>query len=241
MKGSSILGFVGDLFDRSAERNCNPAWTAEITRTLGLGIVNLASFWDAAAKVSAQVFGDFTSLLQLILAIIGCAWCISIIRGKTQRQASSLELAAAAQHEYSSSTIVRFSAKLAFMAFLLIIPTKTISAVGDLLPLPSTIYGYLIDLDSGQPLEQARVSLVTADGVDITAGVWFSDSHGFYIVTSSRRAWRSAKLIVTHPCAKPVMLSLSKSYQINPTDAEKQQDIEPLFRHVITCAGENHE
>src|SRR5262249_53016045 len=126
--------------------------------------------------------------------------------------------------------IVRILCKIGVIALLALLPSKFLAAKDDFIPLPNILHGYLIDAMTGKGISDARIRVITQDGVDVTDGDWFVDSQGFYIVKTRERVKRTAKIVVSVPgCEIQDELKLRRIDQV-----ASDNDV-PVFRHVAIC------
>jgi hypothetical protein len=159
---------------------------------------------------------------------------------ETQGHASTITSADSKPHlECKYSQPVRYLAKIGMVVVLVSVPGKVVSLADEVIPLPATLYGYLVDARTGQSIADARVRVVSADGTDITQDTWLSDSEGFYIVRTTRRAYRNDRLLVTHQdCTGEQSFRLRRADEWSevPPSAPKEE-LRPIFRHVLNCGG----
>jgi hypothetical protein len=238
-----VTGFMRDLADKSANKLAATRWGADSLTTFGIGILAASAQAEAVQKLTSQFVGDFSSTVQLLLQFFAMLWCVTVISSKTPNTGSSIihvDFAPADQQStYTYSQLLRSLAKLGLLALVIILPYKLTTVADDLLPLPRTIYGYLYK-GADQPVDGARVRLVSRGGDDITSGTWFTDSHGFYIVKAVRRVRRS-DVIKTIPgnCESELSLALTKSNEVpggNTTLNPQLSRPADIFVHHINCA-----
>lgn len=84
--------------------------------------------------------------------------------------------------------------------------------------LPDEIIGKIIDQQTAQPVDEAKVIIKTSGGVDITRpGGHLSDSSGIFIIYTQRVAhWGDILVINRKDCPFSHELSLSKSLELAP-------------------------
>jgi hypothetical protein len=239
---NSLLGFVQDLADHSAERISSPNWAVDGLTTVGIAVLAASAQAEAVQKLVSQLVGDLSLVVQLFLLLGAILWCVAVISGKTPSKLTAGVVAGAnskREYSYAYSQPVRIAAKIGLIIFVVAFPIKLKAIMEEALPLPSTIYGYLL-YDTTKPVDGAHVRVVSADGSDITVGIWVSDSNGFYII-KARRAMRRSDVLKVMPddCADEVSLSLTKSNEIPSRNSDDRNDamLSPLFRHRIHCSG----
>ena len=143
------------------------------------------------------------------------------------------------QSTYAYSQLLRFLAKLGLLLLVIMLPYKLMTVADDLLPLPTTIYGYIYT-GADQPVDGARVRLVSRHGDDITSGTWFTDSQGFYIVKAVRHVRRSDVIkTIPNKCESELSLALTKSNEVPVSNTildPQQRRPADIFVHHINCA-----
>lgn len=204
------------------------------------GAVSYASTLD---RLASQLLGIPGSFLPIFIIVFGLSWCMYVIHVKTMEESNSritLPIEDKSQLRYKYGQPVRYLAKAGLLILLVLLPGKLSTAIDEVVPLPPTFYGYLIDARSAKPMADVRVRVVTADGVDITKGVWLSDSEGFYIVETLQRVQRNAHLVVIQPdCNMEQSLSLRRvdESHIDAFGRNTPAELRPMFRHIINCGG----
>ena len=79
---------------------------------------------------------------------------------------------------------------------------------------------------------------VNGAGVDVTRHQWPSDSTGFYMIETVRRAHRNSKVVALQPnCAQEKELPIFRIYEtrLDVFGNELPKSLSPIFRHTITC------
>jgi hypothetical protein len=217
-----------DLLDRSARRRSDISWGPHVWATVGVIVTAAAGYFDSAEKLFVGAFGGFVGTFRFLLLVVAQVGCWFVICSK-QRKGSGI-LASDVSFQYSFAQPLRFGAKLGSLLLLLLVPTRFLAAKDDFVPLPRKFYGYLVDGKSGQPIRNASVRVATADGVDVTDGLWFSDTDGFYVVGTREPVKRSGHVLVSETtCPSRVRLNLRRIDQVGT-----KNDL-PIFRHVLTC------
>jgi hypothetical protein len=231
--GSIFLRVVGDFTDRSASKRTDTSWGSGLWASAGVVVTAAAGYLDSAEKLFVGIFGDFMGTFRFLLVVVALLGCVGIVCSK--RRIASSSAGSSISHQYSFTQPVRITAKFGIIALLVLLPTKVIAVKDDFIPLPPSFYGYLVDARSGQPVSDAGIRVMTHDGIDVTDGIWLSDSQGFYIVRTRDRVKRTAQLMVTIPeCQTRQSLRLRRVDQIGSRNGF------PMFRHhVIACGGSN--
>ena len=115
------------------------------------------------------------------------------------------------RREYQFVNLVRHLAKAALILLLAFNVPRSVAVAKELwTPLPSTIYGLLLDTRTGEPIDNARIRAITEAGIDIADRKQTddSDSRGFYVVVTTRQARRTARLLVSRLNCRTDTLSL---------------------------------
>jgi len=236
-----VKSFWNDITDKSAAKVRSPRWATESLTTVGIAVLGASAQIEAVRKVGSEFVGDFSSLFQLVLQLFAIFWCMAVISGKSELASGSAIIhspaSASPQLLYSYSQPLRFLAKVGLLLLMFLIPVSLRAVADEVIPLPSTIYGYIYR-GADHPLDGVRVRIITREGQDITRGNWFTDSAGFYIATANRRIKRSDKIVVApEECDGEHALSLMRSNQADNStimsDAKVKNDA--LFVHHIDC------
>jgi hypothetical protein len=224
---STLHQVFGDFLDRSAAKRKRPSRGVDLWVACGVALTTAAGYLESAEKVFIGVFGDFIGTFRLLLIIVSLVGCVFIVRSKTQL---AKPFAMSSSFEYSFPQLVRILGKAGVIVLLVLLPSKFIAAKDDFVPLPRTLHGYLLYGKTGKALSDARIRVVTQDGVDVTDGNWFSDSKGFYIVRTRERVKRTAQIIISLPECQ-----FREALRLRRIDQTGTEDGIPIFRHVADC------
>lgn len=240
----AIIGFPrrfwNDLFDRSAEvrsRSQGP----DIAAILLTGLPVLLSTVEGVQRLVVQVVALPSVILpptSLLLGTVGASYVITA-RSLPEKAAGFAAGAPSSQHaQYRFARPGRLVAKLLLLLFSAALPWFAVATVRHLQPLPDTWYGYLLDARDGSALQDVRVEIQSEHGVVLTEGNWRTDSYGFYIVGTSKRAYRSSHLVAYVPhCKQRRVLPLTPEHEgvatLNP--AVDPRKTRPMFVHSISC------
>jgi hypothetical protein len=228
VKSSILARVAADFTDRSASKRVDFSWDSGLWTTAGVVIAAAAAYFESSEKLFIGVFGDFKGTFRLLLVVVALLGCVFMVRSK--RQVLSTSTGDSSSLQYSFAQPMRIVAKFGIIALLALLPTRVIAAKDDFIPLPQTIYGYLVDARSDKPVSDAGIRVVNQDGVDVTDGVWLSDSQGFYVVKTSEPVMRTAHIIISIPeCKSRQSLTLRRVDQIGSRNGY------PVFRHVAEC------
>jgi len=219
-----LTTFAGDLLDRRAgHRQMNGRWV-DLPAVILPGIASASAFLDQWKRIVTDSLGVPGALGCVILCATGVAWSIYVISASEWNNTKRF---------YKFAFVVRQLSKAALFIMMFLFPSMVVRAVDDMRPLPGTIYGEIRDL-SNKPVPNVSVRVVDS-GEDVTgSGSLATDRpDGFYVVQTTRRVRRAAKLAVG--CSQgTIELSLERRYQVKPT----RHDLAPsdlFFRHFIRC------
>ena len=231
-----MRNFIQDLTDHSAKKVSNPNWAVDGLTTLGIAALAASGQVEAIQKLASQMIGDFSSAVQLLLLVIGVFWCTAVISAKTKFKhppGIAPEGDSQSGHSYVYSQLLRTGAKAGLMLFLVAVPFKTHAVLDELLPLPTTIYGYVF-YDTTKPVDGANIRIVSSDGSDITVGSWVTDSKGFYTVKATRHLRRSDVLrVMPDGCTTEISLPLKRPNEGSVDSVHPS--LSPLFIHRSHC------
>jgi hypothetical protein len=177
--------------------------------------------------------------MSVLLLLASAAWSIQAIRAKT----ISKPIIAAnptLQYSYAYSPVSRIIAKTTFVICLLFLWSVARSAADDYVPLANPIYGYLLEAGTRKPVVGATVSLVDSDNIDISKTEAITDSNGFYILDTIRRAKRSSTLIVYRIGCRREVFSLSRAYETHrdPAGQPLENEVATAFTYLCNCVKE---
>jgi hypothetical protein len=235
-----VVAFIGDLlFDTGARKAVETLSPKDIAVALVAPVSGAVAWLDVSQRVVHDQLGISSNFLPPVLLLFGVAWCVFIIVAKDEPAPKAAGFVSTDETVsgpiYRNGPRVRLLGKLMFFLLLLLFPRAVLAWLDTTFPLPPKLYGYIEDEHSGQPIEGARVRVVTESGVDVTAGEWRSDSRGFYVVETLRPVTRLASLQVYRPdCPSGQRLSLQRNFQIPPSQAGSAS-VKPLFRHRLAC------
>jgi len=233
----ALRGAVADVMDRGAARRRGRAEWPDLWRYGALVGSGGLSLWTEASKVANDRLGLPGSAVPMLLAAAGLAWACFVITAKAKgHTAPSLVSSPATYAHYQP---LRWMAKAAVPILAVVFVMQAVAFQGDLVPLPATLYGFLVDGRTGEPAENVSVRVIDAGGVDVTTRQLSSDSAGFYIVHTSRRVRRDARLQVVRPdCSDVASLPLYRSFEtvVDAHGDALTSPVRPVFRHTILCA-----
>jgi hypothetical protein len=238
-----ISSFIADMLDRSAEARKNYRWVPDLWATGLLAASGVASYADVLYKLFTNIIGAPGVLVPLFILLFVLVWCVFLVSAKdeTQSHASIVISTDNKRHlEFKYGQPVRYFAKIGIVLIIVSLPGKVISSTYKIIPLPTIFYGYLVDARTGQPIADARVRVVSADGADITQSTWLSDSEGFYIVRTTKRAYRNDRILVNDAncTTKEYSLPLRRADELPAVQSNKPKvGLRPVFRHVLNCGG----
>ena len=206
-----------DFFDKSAEKNKSPLTFKDIWGLLFVALPAIANLIGYIKDILISTFGLYASLIPILILIVALFWCIYVIRSTqnlSQQSAIVFERYSSQKLIYMFPQPLRVTFKISFCLFLILLPFSIKFLIDDIVPLPTTLYGNIFDIANGDPVEDARVRILTKDNVDVTSGEWRTDSKGFYIVQTKIRVQKDGQLLViVPPCNKEFKLPLLPSFQ----------------------------
>lgn len=226
--------FVGDLlFDSGAKKKKEVFSPKEIGAALLAVISGVVAWAEQTQNVAHVLFGLPAVILPFLLLASGIGWSLLIITSKEKHESFGFGASdSASEATYRYGQVTRGFGKIALVVLLCLSPKVATACTDQIIPLPNRLYGYIEDSRSGKPIDDARIRVVTAEGVDVTAGEWRSDSYGFYTVWTSRRVTRSASLeVYRQGCRTPQQLSLQRSFEMQPKASIGA--VAPIFHHRI--------
>ena len=197
----------------------------------------------AACVQQIQTIGKFYAVpvhtMSVLLLLASAAWSIQAIRAKTISK-PIIAGNATPQYSYAYSPVSRIIAKITFVICLLFLWSVARSAADDYVPLANPIYGYLLEAGTRRPVVGATVSLIDSDSIDISKTEAITDSNGFYILDTIRRAKRSSTLIVYRIGCRKEALSLSRIYETytDPGGQPLDNKVATAFTHFCNCVKE---
>jgi hypothetical protein len=235
-----LRSFIGDLRDRSA---CPRSQKVTLPDLWAIGLLVLSgatSFSESFSKLVNNLLGVSGSVVPFVLVGTGFAWSIFVITAKVSEVpgVASPEAPLTPELTYRYDQPTRYLAKMGMFILIILLPWQARMMVDEFVPLPLTIYGYLIDAHTRQPAVDAVVRIVDGSGVDVTRHQWPSDSTGLYIIETVRRVRRDSKVIVSQPnCTMENELQLFQIYEtrLDVFGNEIPRSMGPIFRHTITC------
>ncbi len=231
-------GIFFDLFDRGTHPNAAKHRLPDLW-TIGVLILSGAvSFSDLLSKFLNGLLGISGSIVPLALLSSGLAWAIHVIVAK-QHESGNLLLTGILVYPvpiYYYDQVSRLLGKIGILILLVLLPWQVVLVVDEFVPLPITLYGYLIDAKTRQPVEGTVLRIVNGSGVDVTRYQLPSESLGL----SVQRVRRNAKLVVSRPdCSGENELPLFSAYE-SREDAlgnEIKTSVNPVFRYTFYCGA----
>ena len=237
----ALYQFSADILDRSAQPNKNSIWAPDIWATTLLIITNIASYVEAVDKVASRLLSSPNSILPVASIIFGLAWCVIVIKAKGKSSKGNIpSLGTVSLPQYRYSQPVRHFAKIGFLFLVLLMPKKAQALIDEIKPLPTTLYGYVLIAKSGEPAVDAKVRVVTSEGVDITKSALPVDSDGFYIIETTRPARRNSRIFISLPdCGEEQTLTIRREDEatIDALGHPISSGLWPVFRHVLSCGA----
>lgn len=232
---NKVQTFLQDVLDQGAQHSSQKASSQDYFKGLGAAMAVVASAIEDVQKVFSRLLGLSEGSLSLILSLCALIGCWYIFTSKVKAPSSDSPILV---HYYSFNWFVRQLSKVVLVVLLLFsIPRNTIELLEGQQRLPKMLTGRLEYARTRQPVVNANVRIITEDGRDVTKNSWASDHNGFYIVETSQRVLRSAKLLVYVSNCESRELPLLKEYE-NTTESEGN-DFEtnqpPIFYHLFDC------
>jgi hypothetical protein len=240
--GARLRNFIGDILDRSAHPRPQKVTLPDLWAISLLVLSGAASFSESFSKLALNLLGISGSVVPFVLACIGLAWAIFVItakEGEAHGPASSgIPLKPELTYRHDQPT--RYLAKIGMFILIVLLLWQAKIMIDDFIPLPLTVYGYLVDARTRQPVVDAVVRMIDSSGVDVTRYQWPSDSTGFYIIETVRRVRRDSEVVVSQPkCAMENKLPLFRVYEtrLDVFGMEVPKSFDHVFKHTITCDG----
>jgi hypothetical protein len=238
-----IHSFINDILDRSARPSSQGVALPDLWTISILAFSGAATFFDAFTTLANRLFGIAGSIIPLGLVVVGLAWSIFVINTKDKQMLATVIVARTvppSELTYAYSQSIRYLAKISMVVLLLLLPSHVAAVIDEFIPLPSTIYGYLVDARSRKPVIDAVVRVVDTNGVDVTTNQWPSDSTGFYIIENSRRVRRNSRIVVSQAdCKTENELPMFRIYEtrVDLSGNKIPRFLKPAFQHTINCGG----
>jgi len=235
-----LVALAGDLlFDTGATKRAELFSPREVSVALVAPLSGAVAWIDLPRKIVQQFLGITSNFLPLALLIFGFLWCILVIVAKdlpVARPAGFTSLRDGPPvPTYRNTQVTRWLAKLMLLLLLVPIPRAALAWADTTFAMPPKIYGYILDAQSGQPIEGARLRVINENGIDVTSGEWLSDSTGFYVVETSARVTRLASLeVYRRDCQVPQSLSLKREFEVVLKPLQDEH-LRPMFRHQLGC------
>lgn len=225
--------------DRSAKKKKSNNWLRDISAVTIVALTGAGSYLTLVKDVGMTLLGLSGSLIPSIIVIAGIIWCFVIITSKEQKHEAGFAQKDLKTLQYVYVQPVRHLSKITLLFFLLyVLPLNINKALVERIPLASVIYGNLVDARTGDPVIDARIRILTSDGIDVTKGEWFTDSRGFFIVETKSSIYRDAILAVfPTDCSKEIHLPLLSSFEVSVSETALNlpEGLDPMFQHQITC------
>jgi TIR domain len=242
----SLRTHFADIVNRGAYVRRREVEWPDLWRIGVLFLSGGVSLSETISKLANDLFGLPGSAVPLLVALTGLAWAWFVVGAKNAiSQQPRIEVpqhdVAAPRIIYTYDETVRWIAKFGLLLFAILFIRQLSTFVDDLVPLPTTIHGYLIDGRTGAPLEGASVRVFEKSGVDITTKQLASDSTGFYVVHTLRGFRRNATVVVSPPkCGSESRLPLYRIYETSlDVHGDKLPEyLRPVFRHTVRCGEE---
>lgn len=228
------MHFFRDLLDTRCQKAKENESSIKNLEKAGLTITVLVSFVGSVRGVLSEIVGLSTNFLAIGLAILSIFGCIHIISATKKTEVEGDRLLC----QYAFGNVTRQIAKLILLLLLIFsVPFHTKKTLENFNKLPISIYGYLVDVNSGAPIQNATLKIKSNNGVDVTKFSWPSDVDGFYIIELTEKVTRDAKLHVFLEGCDVSILSLNKENEYtnhgNRTHNNKKEEI--TFLHSINC------
>ena len=236
----ALRAFGRDLGDRGARRAQRQL---QIPDLWGIPLALLGTVFPFVTQLKsalADIIGLPSVIFPLLMSIIAAYWCVIIVTSKDV-PARAVGIAAGQETAlYRHTNGLRNAAKLGLLALAVLMLGATREAAIELSPLPSTIYGFVINATSGEPYAEIVVAAEDHRGAMLSEAT-HTDSIGFYILHLSRRTNRSARIRLQPPrCAAPQYLSLSSWHETKKDSqgAALSSNLHPVFIHAVSCGAE---
>jgi hypothetical protein len=223
--------FYIDFIDRGASKNTIRIKIPDILSGFSVVLLSILGLINSIKDSFISLLGVSGNILPTLFFIV--AGCISYNAIVEKNEVKSALSETHVFYQYKYNQFIRIASKAGILISLIFIPIEMKKFVTELIPLPKTISGYLVDKRTSKPIAEATVRIKTTSGVDITEGTWISDTKGFYIVKTMVNAKRDSKLDVSLQCNKSYELPLSEEYEIKNTKSKS-----PTFKHVINGCDE---
>jgi hypothetical protein len=206
---------------------------------LPVGLLGAISSFVTQLKTSLVDFLGLPAIIvPSVLTVIGILWSGRIITAKAIYHYNFIAPSAHLPTEYSYSEGLRLCAKCALPLLLFVSLYASAEALLELWPLPTTIYGYIIDPAVGAPFADVELTVEDSHGASVSAAPVRTDSGGFYIIHTDRRLQRTARLRARPPkCGRSSYLSLNRWHETQ-TDFGGNAfppDVHPVFRYLLSC------
>lgn len=244
---SVSAGFCRDLLDRSAVQK--PHATGPDMIAIGLAsLAGIGSLAESLHGFVVNVLGLPAGYVYIAAIMLASILSLVAIVAKVQSDMPG-PLAGFLPNgrvrpplTYAFIAPLRHLGKATLTLFILGSTTAVEFARSDIVDLPSTLYGYVVDANTGRPIAEVNARIISAGGVDITSTAWPSDSSGFYIATASTRVRRNATIRFQVANCDSIALPLSSAFETRTTPSGRpvEDDLKPVFRHAVTlCKGES--
>lgn len=234
-KNFELSSLLNDLLDKGALKRESAMSPMDIGTSLLAGISGTVAWADQAQQLTRYFLGNFSSALPLLILTFGFFWCLFAIQAKDHEPQQEAGFGRpTTSTTYHFQQITRWFCKFMLIVLVLLAPRVAFSMADEIWPLPSEVYGYLENQKTGDPIEGARLRILSSEGIDVAPGHWLSDSNGYYTIRSSKRFTRLAHLEVSHPDCKSELLPLRREFQL-----DDDSELHPIFKHLLDCPAEN--